>query len=137
MKIGLCACYDTYNYGSQLQSYASLVVLQELGCDVSLIKYKKKISFSLIVNSIPRVLNPSFVRRRIRIYNNRRMEKCNKVYSETISNRKCQHQRFIADHFEKYVNIMPLNAMQLSIRRLLLVVISYGCRVEWRVISTT
>lgn len=105
MKIGLCACYDTYNYGSQLQSYASLVVLQELGCDVSLIKYKKKISFSLIVNSIPRVLNPSFVRRRIRIYNNRRMEKCNKVYSETISNRKCQHQRFIADHFEKYVNI--------------------------------
>ena len=92
MKIGLCACYDTYNYGSQLQSYASLEVLQELGFDVELIKYKKKVTVTFIVKSFPRIFNSSFVKRRLKICYNKKMRKKNSLYSEIIRNRNQQFE---------------------------------------------
>lgn len=103
MRIGLCACYDTYNYGSQLQSYASLITLQEMGYDVKIIKYKKKLSISFIFKSIPRIFNLSFVRRRIKIYHNKLLMRTNKLYSQVISNRNKQFDRFIRENFKKYV----------------------------------
>lgn len=79
MKIGLCACYDTYNYGSQLQSYASLITLQEMGHDVEIIKYKKKLTPGFIIKSVPRIFNSSFIKRRKRIYHNKKLAKTNKL----------------------------------------------------------
>lgn len=105
MKIGLCACYDTYNYGSQLQSYASLEVLQELGFDVELIKYKKKVTMAFIVKSFPRIFNLSFVKRRLKIYYNKKMRKRNTLYSEIIRNRNQQFERFVSDNFSRYVSV--------------------------------
>ena len=43
-KIGLAVCYDTKNYGSQLQVLATLKKIEELGFETEIIRYKKKIS---------------------------------------------------------------------------------------------
>lgn len=41
-KLGLCACYNHKNYGSQLQSYATTVELKKRNIDYEIIRYKKK-----------------------------------------------------------------------------------------------
>ena len=41
-KIGLCVCYDTKNYGSQLQVLATQIKVEEFGYDYEIIRYKKK-----------------------------------------------------------------------------------------------
>lgn len=105
MKIGLCACYDTYNYGSQLQSYASLITLQEMGHDVEIIKYKKKLTPGFIIKSVPRIFNSSFIKRRKRIYHNKKLAKTNKLYSTIVSNRNHQFKQFINENFQKYVSV--------------------------------
>ena len=41
-RVGICACYDTLNYGSMLQSFATQHVINNLGFDSEFIVYKKK-----------------------------------------------------------------------------------------------
>lgn len=60
-KIGLCVCYDTKNYGSQLQVLATQKAVEELGYDYEIIRYKKKLSFTFLIQTLPRFFNPYFV----------------------------------------------------------------------------
>ena len=64
-KLGICACYQHKNYGSQLQSYATTVELARRNIDFEVIRYKKKITPLLLVKSLPRLLNPIFINDRI------------------------------------------------------------------------
>lgn len=64
-KLGICACYQHKNYGSQLQSYATTVELARRNIDFEVIRYKKKITPLLLVKSLPRLLNPVFINDRI------------------------------------------------------------------------
>lgn len=41
-KIGLCVCYDTKNFGSQLQVLATDKKINELGYETEIIRYKRK-----------------------------------------------------------------------------------------------
>lgn len=41
-KIGLAVCYDTKNFGSQLQVLATVKKVEELGYKSEIIRYKKK-----------------------------------------------------------------------------------------------
>ena len=61
-KLGLCACYDHKNYGSQLQSYATTVELKKRNIDYEIIRYKKKITPLLLIKAIPRLFNPVFIK---------------------------------------------------------------------------
>ena len=60
-------------------------------------------TISFIFKSIPRIFNLSFVRRRIKIYHNKLLIRTNKLYSQVISNRNKQFDRFIRENFKKYV----------------------------------
>ena len=40
-KIGLSVCYDTKNFGSQLQVLATVKKIEELGYQTGIIRYKK------------------------------------------------------------------------------------------------
>ena len=62
-KIGVCACYDTKNYGSMLQTLATGIVLQDLGYDYEFIRYTRKPTVDLILRSIDRI--PEKVRGKI------------------------------------------------------------------------
>ena len=60
-KIGICACYDSPNYGSMLQAYATQVAIDELGYESEYIVYKKKKSFSFVIKQIPRLFNKNLM----------------------------------------------------------------------------
>jgi len=61
-KLGMAVCYDTKNFGSQLQVLATVNKVTELGFSPKIIQYQKKLSPKFIMQSIPRLFNPSFVR---------------------------------------------------------------------------
>ena len=64
-KIGLAVCYDTKNFGSQLQVLATVKKVEELDCKPEIIRYKKKITPTFIVQTIPRLFNISFVKSKL------------------------------------------------------------------------
>lgn len=66
LKIGLCVCYDTLNFGSQLQVLATQEMIQQLGYDYEIIRYKKKITPLFVLQSLPRLLNQSFVKGKLK-----------------------------------------------------------------------
>lgn len=56
-KIAVCVCYRTRNFGSMLQSYATLLKLEEQNVDYEIVRYQKKITPLFIIRSLPRLLN--------------------------------------------------------------------------------
>lgn len=54
-KVGLCACYNTKNYGSMLQSLATGIKLEDLGYDYEFIQYTRKPTLGLMLRSIDRI----------------------------------------------------------------------------------
>ena len=60
-KVGICACYNTLNYGSMLQAYATQVAIERLGCDGEYIIYKKKKTPGFVLKQIPRLLNSNLM----------------------------------------------------------------------------
>lgn len=104
MKIGLCTCFDTFNYGSELQSFATIQILKEFSDDIELIKYNKKKTPVFILSSLPRLLDSSFVKRRIKIYKNVIDRSIHKEYSDIVLNRNNHFQRFIEENFKQYVD---------------------------------
>ncbi|MFR3113362.1 MAG: polysaccharide pyruvyl transferase family protein [Gallintestinimicrobium sp.] len=69
-KIGVCACYNTKNYGSMLQTLATGKILQNLGYDYEFIRYSRKPTLGLILRSIDRI--PEKVRTKIRTINKKK-----------------------------------------------------------------
>lgn len=62
-KIGLCACYDTKNYGSMLQTLATCRQLEELGYDYEIIRYTRKATPDLILRSLKRIPEKLYARK--------------------------------------------------------------------------
>lgn len=60
-KIGLSVCYDTKNFGSQLQVLATIKKLEELGFSTEIIRYKKEFTPAFIIQQIPRLFNGYFL----------------------------------------------------------------------------
>ena len=66
-KIGVVACYGNYNYGSMLQSLATLLALDKLGFESEFIDYEKNYSLLEKVRFIPRLLNMYLMREKFRL----------------------------------------------------------------------
>lgn len=100
-KIGLCVCYDTKNFGSQLQVLATQEKVGQLGYDYEIIRYGKKLSPVFLAQSVPRLLNPNFISGKIRkIKKNGELKK----YPDIRKNVRLRNERFgdfIKKHFEK------------------------------------
>lgn len=60
-KIGICACYDTLNYGSMLQSFATQISIDNLGYNSEYIIYKKKKTPVFLIKQVPRLLNKNLM----------------------------------------------------------------------------
>lgn len=57
-KIGIVSCYDTYNYGSRLQSFALQKAIEIMGYDSEIIKYSRSKDFQeLFFEKILRIEN--------------------------------------------------------------------------------
>ena len=60
-KVGICACYNSRNYGSMLQAYATQVVINSMGFESEYIVYKKKKNLKYLINQIPRLFNANLM----------------------------------------------------------------------------
>lgn len=60
-RVGICACYDTRNYGSMLQSLATQIVIDEMGYESEFIVYRKKKNLKYIISQIPRLFNKNLM----------------------------------------------------------------------------
>lgn len=91
MKIGLALCYDTKNFGSQLQVLATVKKIESLGYETEIIRYKKKPTPRFIVQSSPRLLNKSFIKNKI---HSRMKEKELRAHPYIYRNVKIRNIRF-------------------------------------------
>ena len=63
-KLGLCICYLHKNYGSQLQSYATTMILEQMGIEYEILRYKKDLSPKTILMALRRLTNANYIRDR-------------------------------------------------------------------------
>lgn len=60
-KIGICACYNSFNYGSMLQAFATQIAIEKLGYESEYIVYYKKKGITSKIKQIPRIFNMNLV----------------------------------------------------------------------------
>ena len=62
-KIGVCACYNSKNYGSMLQTLATEKQLEKLGFSYEIIRYSRKLTPALLFRSIDRI--PEILKKKV------------------------------------------------------------------------
>jgi len=100
-KIGLCVCYDTKNYGSQLQILATIKKIEEFGYSTEIIRYNKKLTLKFIVQMLPRLLNPYFVSNKIVQRKNRKKINMYTEVAEKVKIRNYRFEQFAENFFVK------------------------------------
>lgn len=60
-KIGICSCFNSHNYGSMLQAYATQYAIEKSGYNSEFIVYKKKKNLTFIIKQVPRVFNSNLM----------------------------------------------------------------------------
>lgn len=98
-KIGLSVCYDTKNFGSQLQVLATVKKIEELGYQTGIIRYKKTMSLRFVLQSLPRVLNSYFIRNKITHMKRRRAIRQHPEIAEKVRIRDKRFHRFVDENF--------------------------------------
>lgn len=100
-KIGLCVCYDTKNFGSQLQVMATQKAIEMLGYDYEVIRYKKKLTPAFILKSIPRLFNPYFVTTKIKKIKKQKSIKKHPEVERMVAIRNRRFDDFVKRYFTK------------------------------------
>lgn len=97
--IGLSVCYDTKNFGSQLQVLATVKKIEELGYDTEIIQYRKKLSLKFLVQTIPRLLNPYFIYNKCSAWKKLRQISRRPDLAEKIKIRNVRFENFCEQYF--------------------------------------
>lgn len=100
-KVGLCVCYDTKNYGSQLQVLATLKKVDELGYDYEIIRYKKKFTIPFILQSLTRFANPYFVKSKLSGIKKKIAVSKYPEIQKQVNVRNKRFNEFVKQYFEK------------------------------------
>lgn len=80
-KIGLAVCYDTKNFGSQLQVLATIKAVENFGFEYEIIRYKKKLTIPFLIQQLPRVFNSYFLRSKINSFKKKlKLKKYPEIY---------------------------------------------------------
>lgn len=100
MKVGLSVCYDTKNFGSQLQVLATVKKIEDLGFETEIIRYRKKFSPSFAIQQLPRLFNPYFIHGKLGSMKKRKLIKKHPSVNQQVAVR---NRRF-GDFVKKYFN---------------------------------
>jgi hypothetical protein len=79
-----------------------MITLEHMENEVQLIKYKKKMTPVFIAQQLPRMCNPMFVKRRIKLFKNK-LKQRDADYDAIIKNRNEQFKMFIEQNFRSHV----------------------------------
>lgn len=101
-KIGVCACYNTKNYGSMLQSLATGKILEKQGYSYEFIRYTRKPTVGLILKSLDRI--PEMVKgKRLNAERQRALSK----YPDVVSGIKRRNACFDSFMNQNFTNMSP------------------------------
>lgn len=99
MKVGLSVCYDTKNFGSQLQVLATVKKIEDLGFETEIIRYRKKLSISFAIQQLPRFFNPYFIRSKLGAMEKRRLIKKHPFVNQQVAVRNKRFNDFVKTYF--------------------------------------
>lgn len=98
-KVGLAVCYDTKNFGSQLQVLATIKKVENLEYETEIIRYKKKVTPTFIVQTIPRLFNVSFIKAKLHSKNKRKQIEKHPDIAKNVSIRNSKFNKFVEKYF--------------------------------------
>lgn len=101
-KIGLSVCYDTKNFGSQLQVLATIKKIEALGYETEIIRYRKKLSMDFVIQQVPRLFNSYFIKGKL---NGRKRDKAIKNNTEVYNNVLVRNKRFVKFQKKYFTNL--------------------------------
>lgn len=101
-KIGLCIVYKNWNYGSILQSYATLLELQKLDEDYVIIRYERQKDFTFYINSLSRILLPDMRYSKIRSLRKKIGIKTHKEFAKNDAIRARVFESFSEQNFNNF-----------------------------------
>lgn len=105
-KVGLCIVYKNWNYGSILQSYATLVELKSLNIDYEIIRYEKKRDMRFYVSALPRLLNKDMMYSKLRSLKRKLGKIQNKEFVANDKIRAIKFSEFIHEHFDCFSDVI-------------------------------
>ena len=98
-KIGLAVCYDTKNFGSQLQVLATVKKIEDLGYDTEIIRYKKMLTPTFVLQTLPRLFNVSFLQAKMTAKKKRRQIQNHPAIAEKVAVRNQRFAGFVNTYF--------------------------------------
>ncbi len=101
-KVGICACYDTLNYGSMLQALATQIKIDGLGYESEFILYRKKKSVGFMLKQLPRLLNRNLMHDKLLDAQKRRALKRHKEAKAGDDIRVEQFRRFQKTYYKRF-----------------------------------
>lgn len=99
MKVGLSVCYDTKNFGSQLQVLATVKKIEDLGFETEIIRYRKKLSPSFAIQQLPRLFNPYFIHSKLGAMKKRKLIKKHPFVNQQVAVRNRRFDEFVKKYF--------------------------------------
>ena len=101
-KIGLCIVYKNCNYGSILQSYATILKIGLMNYDCEIIRYNPVKDFSFYMKSIPRLANIDMVYGKILNLKRKTGKIQNPEYKKNDEIRNQKFLQFVQDKFGNF-----------------------------------
>lgn len=98
-RVGLAVCYDTKNFGSQLQVLATIKKVENLGYKTEIIRYKKTLTPIFVLQTIPRLFNVSFIKAKLHSKNKELQIKKHPDIARNVSVRKDRFNKFVEKYF--------------------------------------
>lgn len=98
-SVGLCIVYKNCNYGSILQSYATLLKLRSLGYDCEIIRYSPVKDALFYFKAIPRLANKDMVYGKVRTLKKKIGRILHKEYAKNDDIRARKFKGFIEENF--------------------------------------
>ena len=104
-RVGICACYDTLNYGSMLQSFATQYAIDSFGYDSEFIIYKKKKTPAFIIKQLPRLLNRNLMSDKMLVLRKKQAMKKHPDIKAKDEIRKISFRRFQKKYYKKFSTV--------------------------------
>lgn len=100
--VGLCIVYKNRNYGSILQSYATLMKLEEIGVDYEIIDYSHPKSFTFYLGALWRLRSRDAVYSKIRSIKRKIGKKLHPEYARNDLIRGEKFEKFVNENFKSF-----------------------------------
>lgn len=104
--VGLCIVYKNQNYGSILQSYATLLEMKKINVPYEIIQYERKKNLNFFLTAFPRLILPDMRYGKIRSLK-RKLEKTrNHTFAQNDEVRAKAFARFREEHFNNFAPVV-------------------------------